>query len=104
MDTGMPSGAEGKEQRPYCSLYGSAAGGIKSTTIDCSVAGIKEGTGRTAASALDKISEQVIGVLNGQVDMQGRNQFSSRPKIKKTPVHAPRIFPLSLSSEQPISL
>jgi hypothetical protein len=66
VDTRMPSRAGGKEQRRYCSLYGSAAGGIKSSTIDCSATGIKEGTGRTAASALDKISEQVICILSGE--------------------------------------
>jgi hypothetical protein len=36
--------------------------------------------------------------------MQGRNQFSSRPKIKKTPVHAPRTFPLSLKRAANLSL
>jgi hypothetical protein len=65
----MPSEAGGKEQRRYCSLYGSAAGGIKSSTIDCSAAGIKEGTGCTAAGALDKISKQVICILSGQAGM-----------------------------------
>jgi hypothetical protein len=42
---------------------------IKSSTIDCSAAGIKEGTGCTAAGALDKISKQVICILSGQAGM-----------------------------------
>jgi hypothetical protein len=79
----MPSGAEGKEQRRYCSLYGSAAGGIKSTTIDCSATGIKEGTGRTAASALDKILEQVISVLNGQAACRGVINFHQDRRSRK---------------------
>jgi hypothetical protein len=83
--TEMPSRAGGKEQRGYCSLYGSAVAAIKS---------------RCSASAPDKIWDQVICVLSEQAGMQGRNQFSSRPKTKKSPVHAPLTFPLSQASNQ----